>query len=745
MNGDAHHMLLLTSSPGLLPDACYDADDEEEDDHAQSCYNTFAPVHWDKLNDLISALQDDDDSSNIADINVSLCSNDSDAPLPLVSFSLSSCTSQTDASCSDDSDPESLPPLISPSSSSDSDPESLPPLVSPSSSSDSSTDSDIGARLNTSDTDVSGSGESDPEHLSGYSDYVSPALIPRPDSDYSSDSASIDEQIALSDTVQDSDSEQLPQLLESSEEPDYSYSDDDYLPGLVSISSSSSETSDDDCGDHQHDANDSDSESDGPHCKVSLTSDSSDTDTSNCDDDYQRNDIYISPDDYEGVHTCHSEMFQIELEKELALLYPHLSDSPEHRRHHSTGFVEIRVAPSTTTPSLDVRYDVHDVPGRCFTHTQRGNPFDVNIITMDLLVALLSSYEEFDRRSNCRNFIPPFSANTYHHSSDVVVSILIITPGGDPPPPAPPPHSPSSSLEGSTTAEEAAHVAAQQPESDLPQVESFDNEYDMLADDVLLTINPDAPTGSVHPIPPSPPEAPQDPTHPPPPLSPPNAETSDSSATLPYNPVPRAPTKPRRKFKGHGWSSRGTKASRRREKAASKSGDHTVVVPPRLPPPLRRSPPSSGTDTEPSVSPTKRSYEQCEHPECARYPAKRKFAPGYFRFCFHHRHLNSPAPSRVSSKRNSSVSSRERPIPAPLAHSTVRDVTDHATSMQYSAEMRQRSLDIDSSLPRLRTARCTYAYAQGLHTVLHYPQQFLVTLRGEPAVRDDYTVAPCMK
>ena len=38
----------------------------------------------------------------------------------------------------------------------------------------------------------------------------------------------------------------------------------------------------------------------------------------------------------------------------------------------------------------------------------------------------------------------------------------------------------------------------------------------------------------------------------------------------------------------------------------------------------------------------------------------------------------------------------------------------------------------------------TPIYAEGLHTVMHYPQHFIVTLRGEPAVRNDFTTAPCM-
>lgn len=45
---------------------------------------------------------------------------------------------------------------------------------------------------------------------------------------------------------------------------------------------------------------------------------------------------------------------------------------------------------------------------------------------------------------------------------------------------------------------------------------------------------------------------------------------------------------------------------------------------------------------------------------------------------------------------------------------------------------------------KLRRAKGIYAYAEGLHTVMHYPQYFLVTLKGEPALRNDFSTAPSM-
>ena len=44
----------------------------------------------------------------------------------------------------------------------------------------------------------------------------------------------------------------------------------------------------------------------------------------------------------------------------------------------------------------------------------------------------------------------------------------------------------------------------------------------------------------------------------------------------------------------------------------------------------------------------------------------------------------------------------------------------------------------------LRTARATYAWAHGLHTTHHYPQQFHVRLTGEPAVLQNGSRVPCI-
>lgn len=99
-----------------------------------------------------------------------------------------------------------------------------------------------------------------------------------------------------------------------------------------------------------------------------------------------------------------------------------------------------------------------------------------------------------------RGFIPPFSNNIRHHLSDTVSSMLIITPGDDPnaEPPPPPPRSPCPSSDKNTSDKAIIQVVVQRPESDLPHIESFDNEHDMLATDVLLTINTDVPSGRPH-------------------------------------------------------------------------------------------------------------------------------------------------------------------------------------------------------------------------------------------------------
>lgn len=58
--------------------------------------------------------------------------------------------------------------------------------------------------------------------------------------------------------------------------------------------------------------------------------------------------------------------------------------------------------------------------------------------------------------------------------------------------------------------------------------------------------------------------------------------------------------------------------------------------------------------------------------------------------------------------------------------------------------LRESDLDLATRFPALRRSREPFAVAQGLHTEYSYPQQFLVTLRGDPVIRNDWIVAPCM-
>ena len=200
---------------------------------------------------------------------------------------------------------------------------------------------------------------------------------------------------------------------------------------------------------------------------------------------------------------------------------------------------------------------------------------------------------------------------------------------------------------------------------------------------------------------------------------------SDQSETLEYNPSEHI-SKPKR-FKGHGWSQKGTKASRAASRAKRK-----LIIAPCSPLP---------------VSPAR---PRCMFAGCQRFTNKKQFGMGYFLYCFKHKHVQPNSPSCKPPKA-SSASSKSSPVPPTPMHvhlndppSSVQDITDHPSASQMSPEIRARSLDLTRQFPRLRRARAIYAYAEGLHTVLHYPRQFLVTLRGESALRNDSTVSPAI-
>ena len=199
--------------------------------------------------------------------------------------------------------------------------------------------------------------------------------------------------------------------------------------------------------------------------------------------------------------------------------------------------------------------------------------------------------------------------------------------------------------------------------------------------------------------------------------------------------------KPTRKaFRGHGWSKKGTKASRAASRAKRKlllNSAHAPHCEPSSSPFV--TPPRN--NVKPPSSPVTPGRPQCAVPTCSRYTTKKKYLRGYWTYCFDHKHLeNSPSPA--TSTRTSKVSPLAVRLVSPP--SIVRDVTDHPSATSLSKELRSRALNLAPNFPRLKRARSVYAFAEGLHTVCHYPQQFLVTLRGEPAVRNDWSVSPCM-
>ena len=205
---------------------------------------------------------------------------------------------------------------------------------------------------------------------------------------------------------------------------------------------------------------------------------------------------------------------------------------------------------------------------------------------------------------------------------------------------------------------------------------------------------------------------------------------SSQSETLEYNPPTRSTStpsiKPKKRFKGHGWSKKGTKATR----AASRAKRKIL--------------------TSPCSTPTFQSPPRCAYPGCPRVTNKKQYGMGHFLYCYQHRNTKSFT-STHGAQTTSSHAPDASPIPpTPMnvrlqsPKASVQDITDHPSASSMSREIRERALDLTSQFPRLRRARAVYAYAEGLHTVLHYPRQFLVTLRGEPAIRNDSSVSPAI-
>ena len=384
--------------------------------------------------------------------------------------------------------------------------------------------------------------------------------------------------------------------------------------------------------------------------------------------------------------------------------------------------------------------EARSAPGKRFTHvTEPSNPFDVATISKGLLHVTTAAFTRADTfRMPCVD--PP------------VVPTLIITPtradDDESPPPPPPPSSEESVVVSSETEDESANVAEDSTATAVPAATAsseFDNSNDLDDATLISLVSEDEgkPQGVRHAPPP-----PRTATNTPPSVSSP---VSDASETLPYDPsefvsttLPPAlpPPKPRRR-KCHNWSQKGTKATRRRLKHV-KSEPSAIKPPASLGSPSASSSSAYASPTRASssaenfvmpphspASPITPSRPKCAAEGCTRFTGKRKYGTGYFKHCFDHRHLDHSSPHVYAS-------------PASDMSPIVQDITNHNAALTQSTAAREQSLNLEPQVARLRRARCTYAYAQGLHTVLHYPQQFLVTLRGEPAIRDDWSVAPCM-
>ena len=179
-----------------------------------------------------------------------------------------------------------------------------------------------------------------------------------------------------------------------------------------------------------------------------------------------------------------------------------------------------------------------------------------------------------------------------------------------------------------------------------------------------------------------------------------NLVSSDES-TAPAIPPPKKASK--RRFKGHNWSRKGSKLSRRLDRQSrSKSESAHCSTANNLVPPSASNP----NKPTPTDSATRKPY----------YSSK------------------SALPFTVHNVTTESFKTD---------HAAVHNVTDHASkSKKYippSGANQEGSKPPSSSTKKLRA---TYAWADGLHTTLHYPHEFYVTLRGQPVISRHGTVIP---
>ena len=492
-----------------------------------------------------------------------------------------------------------------------------------------------------------------------------------------------------------------------------------------------------------------------------------DADTESSDDDDDDADNLPLPSDYHSACNEYSDVFTIQAAEELAMLLQQMSDDDDDdflpplvditsssqesatESEHDYYFTsdsesETEVSPSGISHTIETNcvcasqqqllsctYAVqHQLPGKVFTHTANvHNPFHIQSISVPLLQATVEAYTQAD------SFRIPFSECTRSRTPSVPIHLIRGDDDGPPPPPPPlssPPPSPSVSTEDEEGDAPNESSAVSQPVQPLSStVDEFSGPS--MLDDTIIAQLPDG-------------------------IEKPQGSSSESavSETLPYDPSlfvrTRANSKPqgesteitlpasaaessasvhKRRPRNYQWSQKGTKASRRNARSKRSKTDAKVY----------HTPPSSLVSRIPDMPPPlhhKPRLPECALETCGRTTAKKKYGPGYFRFCFHHRHLDSPASAShrsptvaVASKSSGAAPTFTMPDESDI---TIEDMTTHDTT----------SSGASTQFPPLRRARAAYAYADGLHTILHYPQVFKVTLRGEPAVNNDWTVAPCM-
>ena len=194
----------------------------------------------------------------------------------------------------------------------------------------------------------------------------------------------------------------------------------------------------------------------------------------------------------------------------------------------------------------------------------------------------------------------------------------------------------------------------------------------------------------------------------------------------------RSKSKSKRRFRGNNWSKKGTKLSRRAARAGTSAPSVSSPPSPRttiplMPPPLPVSkcsatppsksarPPSSSTDTASVPSGPAR-----DTPSSTESTRARSLRPATYAA----RPVIGSSPSMAPKVVDRSTAAFR------TDHTTVVDVTDHSGASRPHAE---KYADVSTPATTMRL-RATYAYARGLHTTLHYPQEFHVALHGRPEV-----------